>query len=142
MINMKPNKKLDEILNFIKKSERPIEIHDIYYNYNKLTWPIPKESEIEKITLKEIERILIKLENEKFIEPEIKKGKFQDQTNHYKITFDGDFFITKGGYQRQKRDEKLKRNLKYIEASALVLFAGIGAAHALFEIIKLLKPTK
>jgi hypothetical protein len=114
---MSPSEKLDSVLNYLVTNDTRIGTYYINLFINLRS----SNSEIEKIEnfAPEFERILTKLVADNYVnrdESPVITGELNPKPR-YKITFDGNYFITeKGGYSQRSIDDALQNTwMKRIE---------------------------
>jgi hypothetical protein len=56
----------------------------------------------------------------------------------YKLTFGGEVFLQKGGYDQELKDNKIKRNRDIVYTLSVAIGTALAGLYGLFEILKLL----
>jgi len=140
-IFLPPSHRLDYILFYLNHDERPDTILEIEQN---LKW-----AEYDIMVDKEINIILDKLVKDGYVLQQQRKAmeehKWVEKGTEYYISFEGRYFVEKGGYRQQDLDKEQERKIKNqrlrrADLKDLILTVGaiLAGLYALYTLLKVL----
>lgn len=121
---LSPNEKLDLVLEYIESITMP--------PFRTFT---DAQSELAERGIKfgkysdELFRMLMKLETDKIIHTELDSNNIK----RYYATFDGNLFVSKGGYVEKEKRESTSAYLKSIELCVIAIGTGVAGLYALCQ---------